>query len=172
MVPASTRYALILFCPFGSSGYMRLYINLLILSTFPLHILNWIYLVSGGQGETNSLPKKTTSVYDNPPNILRAQGHAWWTRPQDTKPHAKSAAHKSSSGNQKKWNMFLNTCCHSFTKTASPLLSSAQPICFFVQFGTSLGASPFAWPPSRLQPSSSSALCTLVFTSLVQTSGA
>ena len=113
--------------------------------------------------------KKTTSVYDNPPNILHAQGHAWWTRPQDTKPHAKSAARKSSSGNQKKWNMFLNTCCHSFTKTASPLLSSAQPICFFVQFGTSLGASPFAWPPQRLQPSSSSTLCTLVFTRAVRT---
>ncbi|XP_066375568.1 uncharacterized protein [Miscanthus floridulus] len=28
------------FCSFGSSGYMRLYINLLILSAFPLNILN------------------------------------------------------------------------------------------------------------------------------------
>ena len=63
MVPASTRYVLLLFCPFGSLGYMHLYINLLILSAFSLNILNWIYLVSGGQGETNSLPTKILHLY-------------------------------------------------------------------------------------------------------------
>ena len=63
MVPASTSYVLLLFCPFGSLGYMRLYINLLILSAFPLNILNWIYLVSGGQGETNSLPTKILRLH-------------------------------------------------------------------------------------------------------------